>query len=417
MAVALGSCAGPASAPSGPAVGTPLARDVEQLLDAVFRDPVAFSGASPARLVDAGDVRVSWPLVDLLRFHEGDEFLGPLVRAPLAELNGWEPLADEVAWVAYSDRLLRAGVAAPPGYLAWKRAAFLAVDPAWAPFFDDGAAVDWRYVSWGGVLRDGIQALTDPIVAPARSEAAAWLPDDDVVFGLVVGDEARAYPRRVLEVHELVNDTVGGSRIAVPYCSLCGTAAGYDLAGSGIDELRTSGLLLRSNKLMYDPSTESLLDQFTGEALTGPLADHGVRLAPIDVVVARWADWRSAHPDTTVLVADQGTEREYTGDFLGGRDDRGPIFPVGEIDERLPATTEVLGAVTADGVAVAFPTDEARAALDAGRPVSAGGVEVAVRDGGLVAQERGGGRVRFQEARWFAWSQFRPGTLLWRDQP
>lgn len=398
-----------------PLPGGPLPAGTVELLDAVLADPVAFGRASPVRLGATGDVRVAWPLVDLLRFHEGSEFTAPLVLEPLAQLTGWRPPPGEVAWVAYADALLQAEVPAPPGYLGWKRQAFDAIDARWAPFFDPAADLDWRHVSWGGVLRDGIVALTDPTVAAAGEPAASWLPDDDVVFGVVAGGEARAYPRRVLEVHELVNDTVGGRRVALPYCTLCGTAVAYHLDGTGIDELRTSGLLLRSNKLMYDPATESLLDQFAGAALTGPLAAAGLTLDPVEVVVARWRDWRAAHPGTTVLAADQGTGRAYTGDFIGDRDAGGPIFPVGDVDERLPAATEVLGAVTADEAAVAFPVAEARAAITAGRPVAAGGVEVVERDGGLVARATAGGAVRFQEARWFAWSQFRPGTVLWRD--
>jgi hypothetical protein len=401
----------------------PLAPELEAEIDEVLSDLTFLARGDLAAVGASDDVRVAWVLVDLLRFHQGGPVSDELVDA-LVDLTGFAPGDDAVAWVAFSDALLTWDIPAPPGYLDRKRTIFLATDPSWEPFFDERADLDWREVTWGGVSRDGIETLVDP--ATTAPEDAAWLEDDEIVFGIDVGGEARAYPRRILEVHEMASDTLGGRRVALSYCTLCGSPIPYVVEGvDAVDEpleLRTSGLLQRSNKLMYDVQTESLFDQFRGTAVTGPLRDAGVSLEPVPLAVTTWAEWHAEHPGTDVvdLPDDRGTElglETYSGDLFERRDAAGPIFPTGERDERLDPQTRVLGVTTPRGVAVAFPVDEARAALEAGVPVRAGGVEVVRDRGGLVARPEGGGpELPAHEAFWFAWSQFRADTLLW-DPP
>ncbi len=403
-----------------PAPTGPLAAGLVKNLEEIFSDPGLLAKGSIPDAARSGDVRVAWLLVDLLRFHQEGPRDQELVEA-LRLLTGVRFADDVVEWGDYSDLLLANDVPAPPGYLALKRKVFLTHEQRWEPFFDDDAALDWREVSWGGVLRDAIEALRDPPVVPARE--GGWLPDDDIVFGVVVGGAARAYPRRVMEVHELVNDSIGGRRIAMPYCTLCGAAIGYFTDRvPGLDqvrgvrgplEFRTSGLLKRSNKLMYAVQTESLFDQFAGVALSGRMRTAGVKLLRTDVVTTTWGEWKAAHPETTVIAEGAGTGRTYDPNPLGDRDANGPIFPVGKRDPRLPAQTVVFGAVPVGGAAVAFPSDEARAALRAGRRVALGGIELRLEAGGLSARASEPGELRAHEAFWFAWSQFHPGTLLW----
>ena len=251
---------------------------------------------------------------------------------------------------AMGDRVLAWDLPAPPNYRRLKRDLFLLIEPRWAPFFEDeDSAIDWRLVGWGGVFIDDrpdatagqlcprgcIPALDQPAVTDA--EGGSWYPDDDLVFGIVIGREARAYPKNVMEVHEMVNDTLGGRSIAIPYCTLCLSAQAYftdDVEGFR-PLLRTSGLLSRSNKFMYDITTFSAVDTFTGEAISGPLFDVGVRLNQTTIVTSTWAAWRAAHPDTTIIAEDGGIGRSYPRNPLRGRDDAGPIFPVGDVDPRL----------------------------------------------------------------------------------
>ena len=236
-----------------------------------------------------------WPgcFADLLRFTQRGLIADTAVAA-FEELTGTE-VTDSLPWGQVTDLLIAWDLPAPPGYVDWKRRLFEYLEPGWAPFFDDeDAAIDWRWLSWGGVLIDDrpldavrrpcpdgcIPALNDPAVTDAAG--GDWYPDDSIVFGVVVDGEARAYPKNIMEVHEMVNDTLGGRRIGVPYCTLCGSAQAYftDDVPDGFEtfELRTSGLLSRSNKVMYEFHTKSVFDTFTGEALSGPLQDEGVTL-------------------------------------------------------------------------------------------------------------------------------------------
>ena len=141
-----------------------------------------------------------------------------------------------------------------------------------------------------------------------------------------------------MEVREMVNDTLGGRDLGIPYCTLCGAAQAYftDDVPQGVRRpiLRTSGLLISSNKVMYDIRTHSVFDTFLGHAVTGPLAKRGVKLKQVTVVTTDWGTWRKAHPETTVLVEALALGRDF--DFRNGRDADGPIFPVGDVDPRLP---------------------------------------------------------------------------------
>ena len=258
-------------------------------------------------------------------------------------------------------------------------------------------------------------ALDDPAVTDAAG--GSWYSDNGIVFAVVVGGEARAYPRHIMEIHEMVNDTVGGRRLGFPYCTLCGSAQAYftDDVPDGVATpvLRTSGLLTRSNKVMYDLVTKSVFDTFTGEAVSGPLRERGVVLNQATVVTTTWGEWKAAHPDTTIVAEDGGIGRRYPLDPLRGRDDAGPIFPVGDVDDRLGVHDQVFGVVLDDGTPVAFGVDAAAAALESGQSVELAGVTLHLDGGGVRAAAADGTEIQGHQAFWFAWSQFMPDTLLW----
>ena len=179
--------------------------------------------------------------------------------------------------------------------------------------------------------------------------------------------------------------------------------------------LRTSGLLQRSNKLVFDQRTFSLIDQFTGEALSGPLAEAGLVLPRVTVVTSRWDEWRAAHPDTTFMTGKDGGGADYPIDPLEGRDAEGPIFPIGSFDDRLPARQLVVGVVDAGGdrTPVAFVVDDLVAALEAGRAVEHRGVSVVADGSGFRLVDADGEDLASSQANWFAWIQRFPDTDLW----
>ena len=149
--------------------------------------------------------------------------------------------------------------------------------------------------------------------------------------------------------------------------------------------------------------------------VVGPL--RGVQLERLPLSVTTWKEWRAVHPETTIVAADAGDDPTYEPEPLEGRDSDGPIFPVGERDERLAAQEPVVGTITPRGQPVAFPAQLARKALREGRPVTMGGVTLGFDGGSVTASwDEAGTTLSTQESFWFAWSQFHPGTLLWSPE-
>ena len=394
----------------------------DRLLSRIFDND---SLAAIRTLGESNDPRVAWWLSDLLRVARDPDLVGALVASE-EQLLGIEVDAFG-PWGAVTDHLIGWDIPAPPDYLEYKRNAYVVVEPRWEPLFADDTNIDWRMVSWGGVLIDDrpfdqtdtpcncIPAADNPALTDAAG-GDAWLADDTIVFGVVINDDARAYPRSIMEVREMVNDTLGGRDIAMPYCTLCGSAQVYftDEVPDGIERpvLRTSGLLTRSNKVMYDVNTFSIFDTFLGQAVSGPLAEAGVELSQHSVITTTWSQWKAAHPDTSVLAEELALGRPNS-DLRNTRDANGPIFPIGQVDSRLPVQEDVLGLMTAEGQPIAFHVASALAALERGEFIEVEGIEVILDGGGVRAVNAAGEDLGGHQAFWFAWSQFHPDTVLW----
>ena len=200
-----------------------------------------------------------------------------------------------------------------PHYADFKADLYEQIDPRFAKYFrarQSSARIRLDEVRWGGVLQDGIPPLRDPEMIPASQ--ATYLEGGNIIFGIEINGDARAYPKRILAWHEMFTDTIGGIDIAGVYCTLCGTIIPYKSSSGGVDyKLGTSGFLYRSNKLMYDQATQSLWSTVRGEPVIGPLVDQGIALEHLSMVTTTWAEWLRRHPDTTVLSLNTGHRRDY----------------------------------------------------------------------------------------------------------
>ncbi len=406
----------------------PLSEELQSAVQVAFIDSMVQStwGIDQTLALDeiseSKDPRIVWIISDLMRFVPGRELQEALAHAS-SKLLG-KKLRDENHWGVVTDHLIAWDIPAPPDYLRAKRAIFTSLVPGWDKIFVEGN-IDWRLVSWGGVLIDDrkynmtdevcncIPAADNPEVSSAKD--ATWLNDEDIVFGIEVNGEYRAYPRRIMEVREMVNDTLGGRHLGIPYCTLCGSAQAYytDQLPEGIDRpiLRTSGLLIRSNKVMYDVNTFSVFDTFLGNAVTGPLAEKNLQLKQASVVTTDWGTWKKAHPETTVLVESLALGRDF--DFRNNRDANGPIFPIGDLDPRLPEHEDIIGVITASGKPVAFQRSKAFVALKKGDEIAYENIRLELDAGGIKAVDADGSDLGSHQAFWFAWSQFHPQTALW----
>jgi hypothetical protein len=272
-------------------------------------------------------------------------------------------------------------------------------------FVLEPASIPIDQILRGGPPRDGIPALDSPQVVAAAD--APWSSQERVI-GIESGGVARAYPLSILVWHELVNDTLGGVPLLVSYCPLCGTALVFDRRiDERVHRFGVSGLLYRSDLLMFDRETESLWSQIAGRAVTGPVRDQ--RLQLIRSRTTRWGDWKQAFPETTVLSAVTGHRREYArSPYRDYASSRRLMFPV-DLDRRYHPKLPTLGLRMADGRARAYPSSEIERA---GGQVNDrfAGHEVTIRydpDAKLFDVEAPD-ELEVIEGFWFAWAAFHP---------
>lgn len=279
-------------------------------------------------------------------------------------------------------------------------------------FVLEPAAVPTAEILAGGPPRDGIPALDHP---PTVSATQADWADDDLVLGILAGGEARAYPIAVLNWHELVNDTLGGEPILVSFCPLCGTGMVFDRRVAGKARgFGVSGLLYRSDLLMYDRESESLWSQISAEAVTGPLL--GQRLRLLRSRTDEWGRWRRDHPETTVLSRDTGHRRDYGrspyGSYAQSRD---VMFPVPR-DPRYHPKMPTLGLRVPGEGARAYPASElARAGGSVEERFLGRSVRVAYDPDRQVFDVAAPPEVELEvvEGFWFAWAAFHPETSVY----
>jgi hypothetical protein len=262
----------------------------------------------------------------------------------------------------------------------------------------------------GGPQRDGIPAILEPrFVMPAD---AHFLDRDDRVLGLSLNGVSRAYPIKIMNYHEVVNDDVGGDPVVISFCPLCGTGIAFHRSIDG--EARTfgvSGLLYNSDVLMYDHQTESLWSQIAAMAISGE--SKGARLQRIALLHTSWGYWRQRHPRTQVLSIATGYNRNYYRDpYAGYASSDRTFLPVAHSDDRLSAKEVVLG-LEVDGRFKAYPFSELPSDENTIEDQHAGRellIEYDLRSMSARVIDSAGVEIPTFTAFWFAWAAFHPDT-------
>lgn len=318
--------------------------EAELILYALLSEDFTISGEALRRIIIANDPRFVPVLIDMLYFDR-------LNVTPRAQLTEHVETLELLTGVFYGDDWIQwaewyAGqddITPPPGYATWKGLVLGRLSSGFRSILQDGqpARIRVEDIQWGGVAFDGIPALDNPAMIPGG--AVTYLDPAEPVFGLYFNGEARAYPLRIMDWHEMANDTVGGVEVALAYCTLCGSAIAYRRvlpeavsAAAGLEAgqpltFGSSGLLYSSNKLMFDRETLTLWSHITGEPVYGPLAESGIVLERLPVVLTTWGEWLALHPKTTALDIVTGHNRQYEpgtpyGVYFEGEEVWFPVF-------------------------------------------------------------------------------------------
>ncbi len=433
------------------------------------------------------------PLLDIGYFVRGTNPVADAIYRSLADLTG-EDFGND--WRAYFEYAGRENIEVPPGYAEFKGELFsVLIDPRFNEFFEEGvqdtAVVNMTEVVWGGVTVDGIPSLVNaPQISPEDAtdlgedltrfcrntpdgdRDCSYPAPDELVFGVYINGDARAYPLRQLNWHEMFNDVIGstalyaepdattdpvcnfraptvfsvagrhgdeliligrgesagcptegwvaqedlqwldedtgntvltwdevrddlpnlsageeplpggqrlnarvdGMPVMLAYCTLCGSGVLYDATvpdltyetlegetvelGDTVLEFGSTGMLMRSNKLMYDRNTNTVWNALTGEPAFGPLVSADVQLDILPVVISDWATWQAEHPDTSVLTLRTGFARDYTNgaaysDYFN--DPNFIMFPVWQQDTTDQEAKEMVYGLFVEGIRKAYP--------------------------------------------------------------
>lgn len=206
--------------------------------------------------------------------------------------------------------------------------------------------------------RDLIRPLDRPVFVDAEA-AREWLSEQDPGMLVRIGDDARFYPLRVLTRHEIVNDRFGDRPVLVTYCPLCNTAVAFDPVAPDGAHLRfgVSGLLRHSDLVMWDLETTSLWQQVTGEPIVGAYAG-GAALPYLPSAIVAFSEFAASHPQGCVLGPDQEFGISYgVNPYIGYSSSSRPFLFSGELDDRLPALSRVVG-VTVNNEYRAYSFDD-----------------------------------------------------------
>lgn len=458
--------------------------DYEQTMEAMTNfviDARLFNAAPNPGYFEAigehGDPLYIAPLIDVLYFSFGITGTEVEIYGALEALTGQAPVE---GWHGYLEWASENDIELPPGYDDFKGGLLAGlIDSRFNDFFDnvqDTAQVNLVEAVWGGVRVDGIPSLVNarqisPEDALAEGDSftgfcagsdCAYPQTDEFVFGVSIDGDARAYPLRIMNWHEMFNDVIGhtpmydapdgeqvcqfraptvfrtsarhgddfvliigdsagcpangwltvdalewidsdwetvreqlpdmqtddtplsasgiqgrviGRPVMLAYCTLCGAGILYDVtipdlsytdtegnlveSGETVLEFSSTGMLMRSNKLMYDRNTNTVWNAFTGIPAFGDLATTGIELPLLPVVVTTWSDWLADHPDSSVLSLETGYTRNYSNGaaYSAYFNSADLMFPSFQQDTENVENKEMIFGLNLDNMPRAYPLE------------------------------------------------------------
>ena len=246
-----------------------------------------------------------------------------------------------------------------------------------------------------------------------------WL-DSEIIIGVEINGDARAYPIRLLSLHEIVNDVIGGKPVAVTWCPLCYSALVFERVVEDTElTFGVSGYLYHNNLVLYDHQSNGLWSQLLAQGIKG--AHRGEYLTVLPSVLTTWGEWKQAHTHARILSAERmGRDAEsiidpYSGYYLSGSTG---LTGASNVDERLARKSLVVGIQIGEETR-AYPLESIKAAGTINDDIGTTSL-LLIYDEKIssvlvykVGAEEALTRIISPLVFWFAWSDIHPETTLY----
>ncbi len=150
----------------------------------------------------------------------------------------------------------------------------------------------------GGPGKDGIPALTDPLLLPV--DQIDFMASEDLLIGIRVGDQIIGFPHRILDQHEIINILNAKTPFIISYCPLTGSGMAWKAPIDANDKsYGVSGLLYNSNLILYDRQTDSNWSQMLMKCVNGTLIKQDAEM--LHVIETQWGTWKEMYPDSLIV--------------------------------------------------------------------------------------------------------------------
>jgi len=170
------------------------------------------------------------------------------------------------------------------------------------------------------------------------------------------------YPISILMRHEIVNEKIGNLYYSVTYCPLCNTTIVFNREytfnnKNYIFKFGTSGMLRKSNLVMWDENTETWWQQFNGKGIVGTLKGKTLKRLPMMRISIK--DFINNYPNGKILSKKSGYDKisVYSKNPYANYDDiktEKPRLFFEEVSDRLPAMERTIE-VEVNGMRKIYP--------------------------------------------------------------
>ncbi len=275
---------------------------------------------------------------------------------------------------------------------------------------DSKRSIELSELSQGCPAVDCIPAIDNPKFLSI--DKIDFLFDEDIMMLVDYNGVQKAYPRKIMQTHEIVNDYFAGKAVAMTYCPLCGTSVAFVpiIDGERV-EFGVSGVLHNSDLVMYDRKTKSLWGQITGRSIVGPKT--GDRLKRISVGLLSWKELKAEYPKSEILLPPTDKHENYKDfHYQEYTESEKIMFPVAIADARLAAKQVVYG-IEVDGEFIAYEDSYLKKRSPMVESFGKRTLMVSHAGGKVRAVDKKTGET-FDVLRvyWFAWFAFHPETQL-----